>query len=375
MAGLYLHIPFCRKACHYCDFHFSTSLKQKDVLLAAMLQEIEMQHGYLQGAPLESVYFGGGTPSLLGEMDLEAFFEAIHRLFPCREKMEVTLEANPDDLTDDYLKMLRQTPVNRLSIGVQSFFDEDLKYMNRSHDASQARKCLESALAIGFDNLTVDLIYGSPTTSMTHWAANLDILLDYNIKHLSAYCLTVEEGTALHHFVRTGKSPAPNDAHALSQFEVLMDKMDRAGFLHYEISNFAQEGHLAIHNTNYWKGKKYLGVGPSAHSYNGHQRQWNIANNALYVKSIQNKTIPFELEELSATDQYNEYVMTSLRTTWGCSLGDIAQRWGTEQAAHFEREAARFLANESLCYKSEGIYTLTRKGKFVSDSIAAALFA
>ncbi len=374
MAGLYLHIPFCRRACHYCSFHFSTVLRLKPALLQAVLSELEMQRDYLNGAPLCSIYLGGGTPSLLEVAELVALFERIAALFEITPEAEITLEANPDDLTAEWLSDLRQyTPVNRLSIGIQSFFEEDLRWMNRAHDADQALRCIPEAQAIGFNNLTIDLIYGLPESSDDRWAENVRMALSFGVPHMSCYSLTVEEGTALAHFIRKGKSRPVNEEAAARQFEHLMDAAEQYGYEHYEISNFALPNRYAQHNSAYWFGQPYLGIGPSAHSFNGISRQWNIANNALYIKAIREGFVPAEREFLTLAQRYNEYVMTRLRTMWGCDLADVADKFGAPFTEHFERQVQRFVAADQVSV-FDGNYRLTRAGKLLADYIAAELF-
>lgn len=348
-------------------------------MINAILAEIELQKNYLSDKYIETIYFGGGTPSLLDERELHLFFEKIDQLFTVKKGAEITLEANPDDLTLEKLKMLRATPINRLSIGVQSFSEIDLQSMNRAHNVMEAETCIQNAQSLGFDNLTVDLIYGSPTTSNEQWEANVQKLFDFQIPHLSCYCLTVEPGTALDHFVKKGKAKPVDEEKAAHQFEVLMQMMEHNGYHHYEISNFALPQKYAQHNSNYWFGKSYLGVGPSAHSFDGKSRQWNIANNALYIKAIEsdlsNSTVNnsrFEREELSIEQQYNEYVMTSLRTMWGCNLEKI-KTWGNQFEQHFLNVSNNFVQNETL--KKEGMsFRLTQKGKLLADNIAMELF-
>jgi oxygen-independent coproporphyrinogen-3 oxidase len=373
MPGLYLHIPFCKQACHYCNFHFSTSLRSKGDMVAALLKELELQRDYLGGAELSSVYFGGGTPSLLEAKELEQIFEKINTLHPLAPNAEITLEANPDDLTADKLSALRQhTPVNRLSIGIQSFDDEDLRWMNRAHSATHAFACLDDALAAGFDDLTIDLIYGSPTTSDAQWVENLRLAFGYGIPHLSCYCLTVEEGTALGAFVRKGQQPPVDEEKAARQFEFLMKTAAERGYEHYEISNFSLPNRYARHNSSYWRSEPYLGVGPSAHSFDGQSRQWNVANNALYIRALAENQIPFEKEILTPAQRYNEYVMTSLRTMWGADLEKI-RAMGEAFAVRFEQSAQPFLKNGKMECEG-GIFRLTRAGKFLADGIAAELF-
>ncbi|TNE54387.1 MAG: radical SAM family heme chaperone HemW [Bacteroidetes bacterium] len=373
MPGLYLHIPFCKQACHYCNFHFSTTLRQKPALVAAILQELDLQQDYLRGETLSSIYLGGGTPSLLDLAELQQILDKVYALFPVNPDAEVTLEANPDDLTPEKLYALRtHTPINRLSIGIQSFQDTDLRWMNRAHSAAEARRCLEDALAAGFQDLTIDLIYGAPTTTDAAWAENLKIALDLGIPHLSSYCLTVEEGTALAHFVRKGKSPEVNEDTANRQFLYLLDRMEEAGFVHYEISNFALPGHFARHNSSYWKGEPYLGVGPSAHSFDLVSRQWNVANNARYIRALEVGTVPFEREVLTRAQQYNEFVMTGLRTVWGCEKARI--RAFGEPFTSFLEDEIRSHIREGRISETATHYTLTRAGKLLADRIAADLF-
>jgi putative oxygen-independent coproporphyrinogen III oxidase len=372
MAGLYLHIPFCKQACHYCNFHFSTSMRQKDAMLAAILVELERRKDYLGGEPVETIYFGGGTPSLLTNAELDAIIEKIYRLYPVAEAPEITLEANPDDLHLDKIKALRQSPVNRLSIGVQSFSDEDLKFMNRAHSASEALACIENAQDAGFENLTVDLIYGSPTTSDTQWEQNIGTVLEFKIPHISCYCLTVEPKTALAHFIKNGKAQAVDDEQGARQFETLMERLEEAGYEHYEISNFAKPGNYSRHNTSYWQGKKYLGIGPSAHSFDGVSRQWNVANNARYIRAVKEGKLDFEKEELTPEQRYNEYVMTALRTIWGCDLNKVREIQPTYEK-YFLENAAPFIVEKALTRKGRFFY-LTKRGKLMADHIASELF-
>ncbi len=360
MAGLYLHIPFCKQACHYCNFHFST----------ALLQELELQKDYLEGAEITSVYFGGGTPSLLTISELEQIFskmQSLHRLHP---QAEITLEANPDDLSVELLHDLRNyTPVNRLSIGIQSFHEADLRWMNRAHSAAHAFACLDAALATGFDNLTIDLIYGAPTTTDQVWQENLDIAFRLGVPHLSCYCLTVEEGTALGSFVRKGQALPVDEEQAARQMEYLMAATAAQDYEQYEISNFAKPGHYAQHNSSYWRGQPYLGIGPSAHSFNGRSRQSNLAHNAGYIKSLEAGIVPFEVENLSAEQRYNEYVLTSLRTVWGTEPAKLSPL----QALHFERTIQPFLADGTVEYLNQ-TYRLTPAGRLFADRIAMDLF-
>lgn len=342
-------------------------------MTAALIRELELQADYLKGATLSSVYFGGGTPSLLDTEELVQIFETINRLHIIAPDAEITLEANPDDLTAEKLRDLRQyTPVNRLSIGIQSFSEADLRWMNRAHSATEARASLELALAAGFDDLTIDLIYGAPTTSDAQWAENVAIALDLGIPHLSCYCLTVEDGTALGTFVRRGQQPPVEEEKAARQFEYLMQTVEKAGYDHYEISNFAKPGRYARHNSSYWLGEPYLGIGPSAHSYNGVSRQWNVANNARYIRALETGEIPFEIEHLTPTQRYNEYVMTTLRTIWGASPAHI-QSLGAAFLPHFET-VLRQMSKEGWLEQTGENWRLTRAGKLLADRIAVDFF-
>ena len=325
MPGIYIHIPFCKQACHYCDFHFSVSLQKKDAFIRALLEEIRLQKNYListdsKPSPVSTIYFGGGTPSILSAQEIKNILDEIKKNYPVKEDAEITLEANPDDLTKEKLKSLKDTGINRLSIGIQSFSDADLKFMNRVHDSKMALDSIKAAQDTGFSNLTIDCIYGTPTLSDEQWIHNLKTALELGIPHLSCYSLTVEPRTALAQFIKTGKVPPVEEAKAASQFELLMQFADDNNYEQYEISNFAKNKMYSLHNSNYWKNENYLGLGPSAHSYNGTSRQWNVASNSAYIESLHQHKIPFEKEELTITQQYNEYILTSLRTIWGCDL-------------------------------------------------------
>ena len=372
MAGLYFHIPFCRKACHYCNFHFSTSLRQKPAMVDALIRELTLRVDYLPQRQLDSVYLGGGTPSLLSAADLQRLFAAVHQYYQITPEAEITLEANPDDLNAEVLAQLADSPINRLSIGIQSFSEADLRYMNRAHNATEAHRCIELAQAAGFTDLTIDLIYGSPTTSDAQWAQNLDTALAFGIPHLSCYALTVEPNTALDHFIRKGKAAPVEEDKAARHFEHLQDITAAAGYLHYEISNFALPDRFARHNTAYWQGVPYLGIGPSAHSFDGQSRQWNRAHNAQYLQALARDEVPFEREELSIPQRYNEYLLTGLRTMWGVQLDKITQL-GTDYREHFLRQCQTFLT-EGLLLETAGAYRLSAAGKLLADRIALALF-
>ncbi len=367
--GIYIHIPFCKQACHYCNFHFSTATKYQEEMVKAITKELQMQQSYLPNKPLESIYFGGGTPSILSEKYLEQIFTTIHKLFKVSPNAEITLEANPDDLHKDKLLALKSMGINRLSIGVQSFFADDLVLMNRAHTPKEAVRALELSFEQGFEEINLDLIYGITTASNDSWIKNMEKAFNFPINHLSAYALTVEPKTALAHFIKKGKYPPIDEQKASEQYNMLMEFAQAKGWTHYEISNFALPGKEARHNTAYWQGKAYLGIGPSAHSFNGHSRQWNIANNQTYMKAIEQDRVPFEVEILSPTDQYNELVMTALRTKWGCSEKEIA-KLGESYVTFFRKEIQASL-EEQLVVQIGDIYTLTQKGMHYADRIAS----
>lgn len=374
VAGIYLHIPFCKQACTYCNFHFSTSLRMKEDMIAAMMAELEMRSNYLPEQTIETIYFGGGTPSVLSADEIKQITEHIYKLYRVENLQEFTLEANPDDLTAQYLKELRDTAISRFSIGVQSFRDEDLQYMNRAHNAQQADRAIKTAQDTGFSNLTIDLIYGTPGLTDIAWKHNLSMIKTLGIPHFSSYALTVEEGTALHHNIKRNKTTPLDPAQAAGQFEILMAEAANMGYDHYEISNLALPEHHAIHNTNYWMGVPYIGIGPSAHSYNLQSRSWNIANNALYIKSmLAEHKLPLETEVLTPEQQLNEYLMTSLRTMWGCDMEKIATTWGAEYSQQILHDAERFVERGQLQLKDKKLI-LTNAGKLFADSIAGELF-
>ncbi len=372
MAGIYIHIPFCKQACHYCDFHFSTSLKYKDELLQALVKEIQLQKDYLQGETIETIYFGGGTPSLLESGEINLLLDTITGLHTVDINAEITLEANPDDLDKAKLQALRQTPVNRLSIGIQSFFDDDLQWMNRVHRANEAEASIKRAQDIGFENITADLIYGYPLLSAQKWKYNLDKTFELDVPHVSAYSMTVEPRTALASFISKKKQPAMNEGQSADQFNLLMDAMAAKGFEHYEISNFCKPGHYSKHNSNYWRGVKYLGIGPSAHAYNGETRQWNIANNAKYIHAIQTNSLPAEMEILSEADLLNEYIMTSLRTMWGLDMNKLNAI--AAASANVLIKAAQLFFDKGWITQQNNIIYLTQTGKLYADHIASGLF-
>lgn len=372
MSGIYIHIPFCKQACYYCDFHFSTSLKKKDEMVMALAKEIRLRKDEFADETVETIYFGGGTPSILPIADLNMLIDQVYENYMVAENPEITIEANPDDLSEERIIALSETKINRLSIGIQSFFEDDLKLMNRAHNAAEAKKCLEIATKY-FDNITADLIYGIPGLSNEHWRQNIQTLLDLNIPHISSYALTVEPKTALQKFIKKGLVPQPDDAVAHEQFLMLVDILEANGYIHYELSNFGKESYFSLNNSAYWLGKKYLGIGPSAHSYDGINRSWNIANNAIYLKSLAENKLPSETETLTVTDRYNEYIMTGLRTIWGVSLGKIETEFGENMLHYLLENAQRHLDDEKLIIEHNVLRT-TKKGKFFCDGIASDLF-
>ncbi|WP_396177180.1 radical SAM family heme chaperone HemW [Flavobacterium sp.] len=371
MAGIYIHIPFCKQACHYCDFHFSTSMKKKDEMVLALAKEIRMRKSEIVEM-VETIYFGGGTPSVLTNTEIEFLIQTVYDHFEVIENPEITLEANPDDLPEERIVALSETPINRLSIGVQSFFEDDLKMMNRAHNSAEAKNALQMATRY-FDNISIDLIYGIPNMTNEMWLQNIKTALSFGIPHISSYALTVEPKTALKKLIQTGKIAEPRDDVAQEHFQILVDTLQESGFIHYELSNFGKENFFSKNNSGYWLGKKYLGIGPSAHSYDGISRSWNSANNSIYLKSLNENIIPSEREILSVNDQYNEYVMTGLRTIWGVSMDRIENEFGVKYLDYLLKQSQKFIADDLLSIEN-GMLKATKKGKFLTDGIASNLF-
>jgi putative oxygen-independent coproporphyrinogen III oxidase len=373
MAGIYIHIPFCKQACHYCNFHFSTSLQTKDQFMQALLKEIGLQAGYLSGGLVETIYFGGGTPSLLNEAEIDSILGEINKFHRVDPGTEITFEANPDDIDPEKLKGWKSAGINRLSMGVQSFYEEDLRWMNRAHSAGQALNSIRAVQDAGFHNLTIDLIYGSPGLTDEKWQRNVEQATALSIPHLSCYALTVEPQTALASMISKKKSlPVQSDDQA-RQFLLLMDWMQASGYQHYEISNFAKPGMHSRHNSAYWSGAQYLGLGPSAHSYNGSTRQWNVANNYKYIQALQEGKLPFESEVLSVNDRHNEFLMISLRKSGGISKSDFKARFGDKDAEILAKSVRKHVAGGTISEDDLG-YRLTKQGKLFADGIAADLF-
>jgi oxygen-independent coproporphyrinogen-3 oxidase len=373
MAGIYLHIPFCTQKCHYCNFFSLASKKNTAAFVSAICNEIVLQKDYLQNEIISTIYFGGGTPSLLNNSDLKNIFENVFSTFKIEENAEITLEANPDDLKIDKIKELSDSPINRLSIGIQSFFDDDLQFLNRSHSSNQASEAIFNAHKQGLSNISIDLIYGIPTLTDKKWKENIKIAIDSGVQHISAYSLTVEANTAFDLFIKKGRIKAPEEEQAARQFEILMDTMNNQGFIHYEISNFCKEGFFSRHNSNYWKQQKYLGLGPSAHSFDLDSRQWNVANLQQYIQSINAGNIPIEKEILTTSQKYNEYIMTGLRTIWGVNLKEVKLKFGEEFLSYLNKNSQKYIADKTMELK-ENALILTEKGKFLADGIASDLF-
>lgn len=373
MAGIYLHIPFCKQACNYCNFHFSTSLRYKNDFVSALLKEIVLQKEYLDNEAIETIYFGGGTPSILDTSELKMIANTLYSTFKINNRAEITLEANPDDITTGKLKEWKSSGINRLSIGVQSFFEEDLIWMNRAHNAAQAIDSIKAAQSEGFSNITIDLIYGTPTLSNDRWLKNMELAASLNIPHLSCYALTVEPKTPLQKLISQKKITDINSDEQATQFLMLMDFLNEKGYEQYEISNFAKPGKRSRHNSSYWQGKKYLGLGPSAHSYNGIERQWNVANNILYIQSMQQNNLVPEKERLTTIQKLNEYIMVSLRTTEGSDTNYIEKEFGEKAKKNILENSKAFIGQSNLQLKNS-MLTLTREGKLLADRISAALF-
>jgi oxygen-independent coproporphyrinogen-3 oxidase len=373
MAGLYIHIPYCRQKCHYCNFYSMASGKYRELLPEALMQELALQKDYLAGKKLQTIYIGGGTPTVYPPQVIAEIIEFAKKQFEIDALAEITIEANPDDLSPDYLQQLRQTPVNRLSIGIQSFHDDNLYYLNRNHSAANAHHAIRNALAAGFDNLSIDLIYGIPGLTNEKWMENIKTVVNYNIPHISAYALTVEPGTALDKLINKKKLPPVEEQQAADQFVILMDKLIAAGYEHYEISNFSKPGQYARHNTSYWQGEPYLGIGPSAHSFDERSRQWNVSNLEAWHAGIRSRHPAFERETLTPTQQLNEYVMTSLRTMWGTDLQIIQSRFGAGFRQMVSEQAVLF-QEKGLVFIIDNLITLTQKGKLFADGIAGEFF-
>ena len=368
MAGIYIHIPFCRKLCFYCDFYHIISSDENSAFVDALLKETSLRQDYLGTEPVSTIYFGGGTPSLFSIKELGAIINQINKLFRVEQNCEITIELNPDDVNPDYLAGLKKLNINRISLGIQSWRDSDLRMLNRRHDSAQATMALKETFKTGFENVTIDLIYGIPGMSIHEWASNLDISFSFDIKHLSAYHLTFETGTVFGKMLEKGLITEIDEEESTSLFNILIEKAESAGFIHYEISNFGKSGYFSIHNSNYWKQVIYLGLGPSAHSFNGYSRQWNVRDLKGYIKSVNDGKSFFKREELDTKARFNEYIMTSLRTMWGIDLEYVERT--------FEKEGYDYVVNLSGKFKDYGLMkqdkntlVLTNQGKMISDNI------
>lgn len=373
MAGIYIHIPYCRQKCSYCNFYSLATTKYRERLIPALVNEMQLQRDYLEGEIVQTIYFGGGTPSLMRAGEINRALSAVYNIFGVDSQAEITLEANPDDLRAPKLHALKQAGINRLSIGIQSFEDADLRFLGRSHSAAQARNCIDRAQNAGFSNLSIDLIYGIPTLDSESWESNLLTALSCGIPHISAYALTVEEKTPMALKIKRGSIPDVDDEVQLQHFGILRSLLQAHGYQHYEISNFCVPGMFSKHNTSYWQGKKYLGIGPSAHSFNWVSRQWNIAGIGPYLESVNKGIVPFEMEMLTKAQRFNEYVMTSLRTMWGCDLKEIEKMFGESWAFQALADARQFLENKMMVRK-DGVLYLTNDGLFHADGIASEFF-
>ncbi|WP_272022257.1 radical SAM family heme chaperone HemW [Olleya namhaensis] len=372
MSGIYIHIPFCKQACHYCDFYFSTSMKKKDQLISALAKELELRKDEFKNTTVETIYFGGGTPSVLSTVELQYLIDAVYLNYKVTDDPEITLEANPDDLNEDVIMALAKSPINRLSIGIQSFFEKDLVLMNRAHNAEEAKHCLQLATQY-FDNISLDLIYGIPNSTNAEWLENIQTALSFGVPHISSYALTVEPKTALASFIAKGVIDNVDDDLAHEQFHILIETLAQAGFDHYELSNFGKKGFYSKNNSAYWLGKPYLGIGPSAHSFNGNERAWNVKNNAVYITKINQEQLPLEVEVLSLNDKYNEFVMTGLRTIWGVSLTAVEKQFGKPFLEYLLQQANQYV-NKQMLYIEDNNLKTTKTGKFLSDGIASDLF-
>ena len=375
MAGIYIHIPFCKQACNYCNFHFSVSLANKEKIITALVKEISLPQDFINTKNIDTVYFGGGTPSLLSETDLEQIFTALKNNFTLANDVEITLEANPDDINKTQLALWKSFGINRLSVGLQSFDEAELKWMNRAHNASQSLQSIDEILAAGFTNFSVDLIYGSPLQTNEILKNNFEIIAQKNIPHISCYALTVENGTILNKQIKAQKSLDVDTEKQAAQFQLLLELMEKHGYEQYEISNFSKPNYRSKHNSSYWQGKPYFGFGPSAHSYDGFaRRRWNVGNNSLYIQALEKNIIPYEEEILTKTQQLNEYIMTAIRTSEGINIKKITSDFGEEISTKIILDAEKYLADEKIIITEKNI-TLTKKGKFFADGIAAELFS
>ncbi|NLJ42251.1 MAG: radical SAM family heme chaperone HemW [Bacteroidales bacterium] len=372
MAGIYIHIPFCRTLCAYCDFYHVIAPQDVQPFVNALLKEAELRKEYTGSQNISTIYIGGGTPSVLPAAMLKIILNRIFRLYNVANDCEITVEINPDDVTREYLEQLKETQVNRISIGIQSWRDQDLKFMNRRHTSSQAAKALEDIFSAGYENVTIDLIYGIPGMTSSAWLSNLDFSFRFDIRHLSAYHLTIEPGTLFGKMKEKGLLSEIDEEESNLQFNLLVEKASEAGFIHYEISNFGKPGFFSIHNSNYWKQVNYLGLGPSAHSFNGYSRQWNVRDVKKYIKALESGNLMFEMEELSKRTRFNEYLMTSLRTMWGIDLDYVEEMFDKEGYDYIVNLSGK-LIDYGLMRQDKKTLVLTNQGQMISDNIISEL--
>lgn len=372
MAGIYIHIPFCRQKCYYCDFYKTVNISQKQQFIAALLNEAKLRKNYLRSENIETIYFGGGTPSVLQLSELEAILQMLSENYSIHKNAEITFEANPDDLTNDYLLNLKTLGINRLSLGIQAFQDRHLKKMNRRHNIAQAVEVVKNAAQTGFDNISVDLIYGIPDLTQAEWKDSLKQVFQLPVQHLSAYHLTYHEGTPFYTWLKKGTLKELSEEESVQQFNTLIEMAEKAGFEQYEISNFARDEMYSKHNSAYWFGKKYLGLGPSAHSYDLHKRRWNIARVESYVHRLENGEAYFEEEQLGKKEHYNEFILTRIRTKWGVDTSLLNERYGTEYFEYFLARIDKYKENGTIIHNNNKV-TLARHGLLVSDEIMSEL--
>jgi len=372
VSGIYIHIPFCKKACHYCNFHFSTNQNSKSSFIKAVCKELQLRSPEHRSQEIQTIYFGGGTPTVLEVSELTSILDVVYEDYNVSSDPEITLEANPDDLDLEKIIALSKTKINRLSIGIQSFHEADLLAMNRAHSSDEAKKCLAIATKY-FDNITIDLMFGMPTMSTDLWRQNLQTAFGFGIKHLSCYAMTVEPQTALEHFIKKGSHPPIDDEVSAQHFNILLEETTKNNLIHYETCSFGQSEYFSRHNTSYWLGKSYLGVGPSAHSFDGKIRSWNISNNSKYIKSIEASVLPSESERLSIENRFNEYIMTGLRTMWGVSLQKIETEYGLKIKEELVNNSKQLITSNYLVIEDQHL-KITKTGKFLSDGIASELF-
>ena len=373
MSAIYIHIPYCKQKCTYCNFYFKTTLKDKNILIESLNKEISLTKNYLNDTKLKSLYFGGGTPSVLSKENLDLIFSKIKKYYQVSPETEITIECNPEDLTIEKLKDLKNIGFNRLSIGIQSFKDEDLIFMNRNHDRHQAIKSVKNAKRAGFKNISIDLIFSLPNQSLKDWTENLMVAFELDIQHISSYSLTIEEKTKLKYMIENNKLSELAEVESSDHFRLLVDECEKRGFIQYEISNFGKKNYFSAHNSNYWIGSEYLGIGPSAHSYNGKSRSWNIASNSKYIQSIKSNIIPCVEEKLTNSEKFNDYIMTTLRTIWGSDLIFIKKKFGKVIYSDLNKQIQKWIKSNDVYQEKDKIY-LTTKGKFISDSICSDLF-